>query len=72
LRPPETGEAAEAIRIFRAWIGKEALRKLLANTGGVRHDVAHRLFRSTTWCANSGVPERRLVCRRWLAITGLR
>ncbi len=34
-------------QILSAWIAKEELRKLLAlaKTGGVRHDVAHQLFR---------------------------
>jgi len=38
---------------------QEELRKLLAlaKTGGIRHDVAHQLFRFNNWCANSGVPE---------------
>ena len=46
-------------QILTAWIAKEELRKLLATarTGGVRHDVAHRLFRFNTWCASSGIPE---------------
>jgi transposase len=46
-------------QILTAWIAKEELRKLLAlaKTGGVRHDVAHRLFRFNTWCASSGIPE---------------
>ena len=29
----------------------------LAKTGGTRHDVAHRLFRLNTWCADAGIPE---------------
>jgi transposase len=46
-------------QILAAWIAKEELRRLLATakTGGTRHDVAHRLFRFNTWCADSGVPE---------------
>jgi transposase len=46
-------------QILSTWIGKEELRKLLATakTGGIRHDVAHRLFRFNSWCADSGVPE---------------
>jgi transposase len=46
-------------QILTAWIAKEELRKLLAlaKTGGVRHDIAHRLFRFNSWCAGSGVPE---------------
>ena len=46
-------------QILTAWIAKEQLRKLLAlaKTGGVRHDVAHRLFRFNSWCAGSGIPE---------------
>ncbi len=46
-------------QILSAWIGKEELRKLLglAKSGGVRHDVAHQLFRFNSWCAGSGVPE---------------
>ena len=46
-------------QILTAWIAKEELRKLLAlaKTGGVRHDVAHRLFRFNSWCAGSGIPE---------------
>ena len=46
-------------QIFTAWIAKEQLRKLLAlaKTGGVRHDVAHRLFRFNSWCAGSRIPE---------------
>jgi transposase len=46
-------------QILSAWIAKEELRKLLtlARTGGVRHDVAHQLFRFNNWCAGSTVPE---------------
>ena len=46
-------------QILTTWIGKEELRKLLATakTGGNRHDVAHRLFRFNSWCADSNVPE---------------
>jgi transposase len=46
-------------QILAAWIGKEELRRLLATatTGGQRHDVAHRLHRFNSWCANAGVPE---------------
>ena len=46
-------------QILSAWIAKEELRKLLtlARTGGVRHDVAHQLFRFNNWCAGSAVPE---------------
>jgi transposase len=46
-------------QILTAWIGKEDLRRLLATatTGGQRHDVAHRLHRFNSWCANVGVPE---------------
>ena len=46
-------------QILTAWIAKEELRALLATdrTGGTRHDVAHRLFRFNSWCADSGVPE---------------
>ena len=46
-------------QILTAWIAKEQLRKLLstAKTGGTRHDVAHRLHRFNTWCANSSIPE---------------
>jgi len=46
-------------QILTAWIAKEQLRKLLAlaKTGGVRHDVAHRLFRFNNWCAGSRIPE---------------
>jgi len=45
--------------ILTAWIAKEELRKLLATarTGGQRHDVAHRLHRFNSWCAQSGLPE---------------
>ena len=46
-------------QIITASIAKEELRKLLAlaKTGGVRHDVAHRLFRLNSWCAGPGIPE---------------
>ena len=46
-------------KILTAWIAKEELRKLLATarTGGQRHDVAHRLHRFDSWCAQSGLPE---------------
>ena len=46
-------------KILTAWIAKEELRKLLATarTGGQRHDVAHRLHRFNSWCAQSGLPE---------------
>ena len=46
-------------QILTAWIAKERHRKLLATakTSGVRHDVAHRLFRLNSWCADSGIPE---------------
>ena len=45
--------------ILTAWIAKEELRALLATarTGGQRHDVAHRLHRFNSWCADSGLPE---------------
>lgn len=38
---------------------KEELRALLATakTGRQRHDVAHRLHRFNSWCANSQMPE---------------
>ena len=46
-------------QILSAWVGKEELRRLLATAraGGTRHDVAHRLVRFNSWCANSSVPE---------------
>ena len=46
-------------KILTAWIAKEELRALLATarTGGQRHDVAHRLHRFNSWCADSGLPE---------------
>lgn len=46
-------------QILTAWIAKEELRALLATarTGGQRHDIAHRLHRFNSWCANSGMPE---------------
>ena len=46
-------------QILTAWIAKEELRALLATakSGGIRHDVAHRLFRFNSWCANSDIPE---------------
>ena len=46
-------------QILTAWIAKEELRALLATarTGGQRHDVAHRLHRFNSWCADSGLPE---------------
>lgn len=46
-------------RILTAWIAKEELRKLLATarTGGQQHDIAHRLHRFNSWCAQSGLPE---------------
>lgn len=46
-------------KILTAWIAKEELRTLLATArqGGQRHDVAHRLHRFNSWCANSGLPE---------------
>jgi len=46
-------------QILSAWIAKEELRKLLAlaKTGGIRHDVAHQLFRFNTWCADVNIPE---------------
>jgi len=45
--------------ILTAWIAKEELRALLvtARTGGQRHDIAHRLHRFNSWCAQSGLPE---------------
>ena len=45
-------------QILSAWIAKEELRKLLAlaKTGGIRHDVAHQLFRFNTWCADVNIP----------------
>ncbi len=45
--------------ILTAWIAKEELRALLATAqrGGQRHDVAHRLHRFNSWCANSRLPE---------------
>ena len=51
------GDPSTAILV--AWIAKEELRKLLATarTGGQRHDVAHRLHRFNSWCAQSGLPE---------------
>jgi transposase len=46
-------------KILTAWIAKEELRALLATAqrGGQRHDVAHRLHRFNSWCADSGLPE---------------
>ncbi len=46
-------------KILTAWIAKEELRALLATAqrGGQRHDVAHRLQRFYSWCADSGLPE---------------
>ncbi len=46
-------------QILSAWIAKEELRKplALAKTGGIRHDVAHQLFRFNTWCADVNIPE---------------
>ena len=45
--------------ILTAWIATEELRALLATarTGGQRHDIAHRLHRFNSWCAQSGLPE---------------
>jgi transposase len=42
-----------------AWIAKEQLRTLLATArrGALRSDVAHRLFRFYTWCADADIPE---------------
>jgi len=46
-------------QILTAWIAKEELRALLATakTGGQRHDIAHRLHRFNSWCANSQMLE---------------
>ena len=46
-------------KILTAWIAKEELRRLLATarTGGQRHDVAHRLHRFNSWCAQSVLVE---------------
>ncbi len=48
-------------QILTAWIAKERLRALFATarTGGQRHDIAHRLDSSYSWCAGPGsdIPE---------------
>jgi transposase len=46
-------------QILTAWIAKEELRALLATArrGAVRSDVAHRLTRFYSWCANADIPE---------------
>jgi len=47
-------------QLLTAWIAKEELRALLACAarGGVRHDIAHRLTRFYTWCADhADIPE---------------
>ena len=47
-------------QLLTAWIAKEELRALLAcaTRGGVRHDIAHRLTRFYTWCADhADIPE---------------
>jgi len=52
-------------QILTAWIAKEELRALFATarSGGVRHDVAHRLTRFYAWCAGPGatIPS----CNAW-------
>ena len=52
-------DADPSSEILVGWIAKEELRAVLAtdSTGGQRHDVAHRLHRFNSWCANSGSPE---------------
>jgi len=46
-------------QVLAAWIAKEELRALLATakTGAVRSDIAHRLTRFYTWCANADIGE---------------
>ena len=46
-------------QVLSAWIAKEQLRTLLATArrGAERSDVAHRLFRFYTWCADADIPE---------------
>ena len=46
-------------QVLTAWIAKEELRALLATArrGAVRTDVAHRLFRFYSWCADADIPE---------------
>ena len=66
LRPAQFSKMWNALidgdpsgQILSAWIAKEELRALLATarTGGNPSDVAHRLFRFNTWCADSDIPE---------------
>lgn len=49
----------ETGQILTAWIAKEELRALLATarSGGQRHDVAHRLHRFNSCCADAQIPE---------------
>jgi transposase len=46
-------------QLLTAWIAKEELRALLATgrRGGQRHDIAHRLHRFYSWCADSDINE---------------
>jgi transposase len=45
--------------VLTAWIAKEQLRTVLATArrGGVRSDVAPRLFRFYAWCTDADIPE---------------
>lgn len=46
-------------QILAAWIAKEELRALLkvAQRGGQRHEISHRLWRFYRWCAKTSAPE---------------
>lgn len=49
----------ESGQIVAAWIAKEELRALcaVAQRGGYRHEISHRLWRFYDWCATTSVPE---------------
>jgi transposase len=53
----ELGRAGE--EILAAWIAKEELRSMLAlaRTDPSRSQIAHRLHRFYTWCADTGIEE---------------